>query len=260
MDKMDANFVWFDGEFIPLEKARAYFNSNPRYQAPSVVEGMRCYETERGAAVFRLQEHVDHFVERVHQMGFTLDAYRDLSLTSAVLRTIIVNNLSECHVRLQLFMEMPLYPHGTDDIRPKILITATALNTDPLKLSVDGYEADFTGEIMFVVADNVIFVEPEGDTCDTVARATAIELIKEFDHNVIETIFSAELQQSCDEAFAVSTQNEIRPVTTLAETPISSVKAQPITAAVQALYSATARGETRQSLGWVDYVTMEPLF
>jgi branched-chain amino acid aminotransferase len=257
---MITNYVWFDGEFIPLKKARAYFKNNPRYQAPSVVEGMRSYNTERGAAVFRLHEHVTHFVAHVEEMGFTLDEYRELSLSSAILRTIMVNNLSECHVRLQLFMQLPKKLRGDSTIVPKILITATALIDDPLKLTVDGYEVDYTGETLFVVADNVVFAEPEAEHTDTVARETAIELIQAIDHSIVVTPFSAELLQSCDEAFAVSTQNEVRPVSIVGDTPINAGSDQPITTALQALYSATARGETKQSLGWVDYVTMEPLF
>lgn len=257
---MTTNYVWFDGEFISLKKARAYFNNNPRYQAPSVVEGMRSYNTERGSAVFRLHEHVAHFVACVEEMGFILDEYRELSLSSAILRTIMVNNLYECHVRLQLFMQLPEQLRGDSTIVPKILITATALNADVLKLSVDGYEIDYTGETIFVVADNVVFVEPQAEHVDAVARETVIELIQAIDLSLVVTPFSAELLQSCDEAFAVSTQNEVRAITIVDTTPIKSGSKQPITTTLQALYSATARGETKQSLGWVDYVTMEPLF
>lgn len=254
------NYVWFDGEFASLEDARAYFNDNPRYQAPSVVAGLRCYETERGAAVFRLVAHVAHFTDRVMQMGFALDAYRDLSLSSAILRTIMVNNLGACHVRLQLFIEMPAEDGVADDIRPKILITATPLDTDPLTLSVDGYEADFTRPVTCVLSDNIIHVGPVTSSCDVVARDTVLTLAEELGYGVVETRFSAELLATCDEAFSVSTQDEIVPVSVVDGVAIGEPGQRPMTDTLRRRYTATARGATRRSLGWIDYVTMEPLF
>ncbi len=257
---MTTNYVWFDGEFVALATARAYFKDNARYQSPSIVEGLRCYATERGAAVFRLQDHVVHFVSRVEEMGFTLDAYRELSLASAVLRTIMVNNLYECHVRLQLFMELPDQSQPAGNSRPKILITTTAIDSDPLTLSVDGYEADFTQPTRFVVSDNIVFTEPAVDSCDMVARETVIEFIAKTGYKLVETPFSAELLHACDEAFLCSTQDEIKRIDTVAGIAIIGPETHRITNALQEQYRATARGETQRSLGWVNYVTMEPLF
>ena len=54
--------VWHDGEFIKWNDARVHVMSHVLHYGSSVFEGIRCYATKRGPAVFRLREHMQRFL------------------------------------------------------------------------------------------------------------------------------------------------------------------------------------------------------
>ena len=54
--------VWHDGEFIKWTDARVHVMSHVLHYGSSVFEGIRCYDTKRGPAIFRLKEHMQRFL------------------------------------------------------------------------------------------------------------------------------------------------------------------------------------------------------
>src|SRR5947209_14805951 len=56
--------VWHDGEFIKWDDARVHVMSHVLHYGSSVFEGVRCYATKRGQAIFRLREHMQRFLDR----------------------------------------------------------------------------------------------------------------------------------------------------------------------------------------------------
>jgi len=54
--------VWHDGEFIKWNDARVHVMSHVLHYGSSIFEGVRCYATKQGPAVFRLQEHMQRFL------------------------------------------------------------------------------------------------------------------------------------------------------------------------------------------------------
>src|SRR5687767_12549236 len=54
--------VWHDGEFINWSDARVHVMSHVLHYGSSVFEGIRCYATDRGPAIFRLKEHMQRFL------------------------------------------------------------------------------------------------------------------------------------------------------------------------------------------------------
>jgi branched-chain amino acid aminotransferase len=90
--------IWYNGEFIDHEDAQVHVLSHVIHYGSSVFEGIRCYETEQGSAVFRLEEHMERLVDsaKVHRMDLphTLD-----ELTGAVVDTIERSGLRECYIR-----------------------------------------------------------------------------------------------------------------------------------------------------------------
>jgi branched-chain amino acid aminotransferase len=90
--------IWFNGEFVPYEEAQVHVLSHVIHYGSSVFEGIRCYETEEGPAVFRLEEHMQRLLDsaKVYRMElpYTLD-----DLTAAVVDTIEHSGLRECYIR-----------------------------------------------------------------------------------------------------------------------------------------------------------------
>ena len=66
---MKSDLIWMDGEFKPYEQATVHFLSPSLHYGMAVFEGIRCYQTPRGPAVFRLREHLQRFIESIHILG-----------------------------------------------------------------------------------------------------------------------------------------------------------------------------------------------
>ncbi|MGH7578144.1 MAG: branched-chain amino acid transaminase [Longimicrobiales bacterium] len=92
------DWVWRDGELIRWEEAGIHVLSHVVHYGSSVFEGLRCYATADGPAVFRLREHLRrlHRSCRVYRMPMrhSVDALAD-----AVRSVIEANGLDECYVR-----------------------------------------------------------------------------------------------------------------------------------------------------------------
>ncbi len=84
--------VWINGELVPAEDAHVG-------DEPAICEEIRCYDTERGPAIFRLENHLQRFLKAAHTMDAGDLRYNMLELRRAVHVTAYVNNLSSGTVR-----------------------------------------------------------------------------------------------------------------------------------------------------------------
>ena len=74
---MESKYVWMDGELVEFEKATVHFLTPALHYGAAVFEGIRAYSTDKGPAVFRLNEHAERLVDSAHVFGF-----RDLPWTA----------------------------------------------------------------------------------------------------------------------------------------------------------------------------------
>ena len=97
--------IWFNGEFVPYDEAQIHVLSHVIHYGSSVFEGIRCYETDQGSAVFRLDEHMQRLVDsaKVYRMEIPYDLDE---LKEAVLETIEHSGLRECYIRPVSFRGM----------------------------------------------------------------------------------------------------------------------------------------------------------
>lgn len=90
--------VWMDGEFVALKDAKINVLAHVVHYGSSVFEGIRCYETENGPAVFRLEEHMQRLIDSAKIYKMDVPYTRD-ELVQAVIDTIKANNLKSCYIR-----------------------------------------------------------------------------------------------------------------------------------------------------------------
>ncbi len=90
--------IWMDGELVDWDKAQVHVLTHGLHYGSGVFEGIRCYETEGGPAVFRLTEHMERF-ERSAKMLFMELGYSVEEMVEAVKTTIRVNKLPACYIR-----------------------------------------------------------------------------------------------------------------------------------------------------------------
>ncbi len=108
-----AELIWKSGEFVPWDEAQVHVLSHGLHYGTGVFEGIRCYETERGPAIFR---HADHLrrLELSAQMYYLQLPYSTEEIGEATRELIRRNGLRSCYIRPLAFRgygEMGLYAH-----------------------------------------------------------------------------------------------------------------------------------------------------
>src|SRR5919109_1267033 len=90
--------IWMNGEFVDWADAKIHVGAHGLHYGTGVFEGIRCYETPRGPAVFRLTDHLKRLDASARllsmDLGYTVDELREISL-----ELIRVNGLPECYLR-----------------------------------------------------------------------------------------------------------------------------------------------------------------
>lgn len=91
-------WVWKNGEFIPWESATLHVMAHVVHYGSSVFEGIRCYATPDGPAVFRLDAHLRRFLDsaKVYRMDVPYDLEALMEACGALIRK---NGLNECYLR-----------------------------------------------------------------------------------------------------------------------------------------------------------------
>lgn len=114
--------IWFNGNFIAWDDARIHVLSHVIHYGSSVFEGVRCYETPSGPAIFRLAEHSRRMVESAKIYRMTLP-FSAAELSEASLELVRINEMKSCYLR-------PIALRGYGEI-----------GVNPLKNPVDVYIA-----------------------------------------------------------------------------------------------------------------------
>jgi branched-chain amino acid aminotransferase len=90
--------IWMNGELVDWDDARIHVGAHGLHYGTGVFEGIRCYDTPKGPAVFRLTDHM----QRLHRSGALL--YMELpysvdELKAATNELLTANSLHECYIR-----------------------------------------------------------------------------------------------------------------------------------------------------------------
>lgn len=104
--------IWFNGEFVNWKDANIHVLSHVVHYGSSVFEGIRCYNTKNGPAVFRLREHVERLFNsgKIYRMDIP---YSVDEICNGIIETIKVNNLKDCYIRpiaFRGYKELGVYP------------------------------------------------------------------------------------------------------------------------------------------------------
>jgi branched-chain amino acid aminotransferase len=93
-----AKKIWHNGKFVDWNDANVHVMSHVIHYASSVFEGIRCYATPHGPAVFRLREHIERLRNSAYVFRMELDYSVD-DLVNACVETVRVNEFQECYLR-----------------------------------------------------------------------------------------------------------------------------------------------------------------
>lgn len=116
-------YMWLDGELVSFQEATVHLLNPTLHYGSGVFEGIRCYATRRGPAIFRLRQHLERFLNSVRILGVREFQYDVEQLRDVICRVVQVNNLNECYIRPLLYFEGPL-ALSLDAYRPVLAVAA----------------------------------------------------------------------------------------------------------------------------------------
>jgi branched-chain amino acid aminotransferase len=91
-------YIWQNGEFVLWEDAKIHVLTHTLHYGGGVFEGIRCYETANGPAIFRLNEHLDRLFYSANALGMTISYSKD-KVADIIKQLIIKNNVSSAYIR-----------------------------------------------------------------------------------------------------------------------------------------------------------------
>jgi len=100
MKKVDK--IWLDGKLVDWKDAKVHVLVNALHYGSAVFEGIRCYETDHGGAVFRLPEHIDRLFYSASCLGIKTGFSKD-QISKAIIDLVKINKIKECYVRPLIF-------------------------------------------------------------------------------------------------------------------------------------------------------------
>ncbi|HLK31912.1 MAG TPA: branched-chain-amino-acid transaminase, partial [Terriglobales bacterium] len=98
-------YVWMDGGLVASQDANLHFINAGLHYGISVFEGIRCYATDRGPAIFRLPEHVDRLLDSASVIGFRDLPWTREQLIAAIDQTVAANGFGDCYVRPLIWLD-----------------------------------------------------------------------------------------------------------------------------------------------------------
>ena len=130
--------IWLNGALVNWDDANIHVLTHALHYATGVFEGIRCYKTVNGSAIFRLSDHMQRLIEsgRIYFMDL---GYSKEQLERAAIDTVKANNIDECYIR-----PLAYYGYGKMGVNPmpnKVSVTIAVWKWDEyLKGSSDGAE------------------------------------------------------------------------------------------------------------------------
>lgn len=105
---IDAGYIWFNGALVPQSEAQVSVLTHALHYGTSVFEGIRAYETPRGAAIFRLTEHSERLLESAKIIGMPVSLTVN-EINHAIIETLRKNHRKSCYIR-------PLLWYGAESL------------------------------------------------------------------------------------------------------------------------------------------------
>ena len=104
--------IWMNGKLVPFKDAKVHVLTHALHYSTSIFEGIRCYDTPNGSAVFRLSEHVDRLFKSAKLYSMKMQ-YTKKVISDAILQTVKASGLKEAYIR-----PLAYYGYGTMGLTP----------------------------------------------------------------------------------------------------------------------------------------------
>ena len=104
--------IWMNGKLVPFIDAKVHVLTHALHYSTSIFEGIRCYDTPEGSAIFRLPEHVERFFNSAKMYSMKMP-YSKKKISDAIVKTVKASKLKQCYIR-----PLAYYGYGTMGLTP----------------------------------------------------------------------------------------------------------------------------------------------
>ena len=115
--------IWLDGELVDWRDAKIHVLTHTLHYGMGVFEGVRAYETDQGAAIFRLQEHTDRLFRSAHILNMKLPFSKE-ELNEAQRAAVRENNLDSAYIRPMAFLGSEGMGLRADNLKVHVMVAA----------------------------------------------------------------------------------------------------------------------------------------
>lgn len=135
-------YIWMDGTLVPWKDATVHVLTHSLHYGSAVFEGIRCYETPKGPAIFRLAEHIKRLIYSAAAMRMQL-SFTQKQLEEACVEVVAKNTVKACYIRPLVYYgygKMGLNPIGAP-VRVSVACWpwGAYLGGDTVKVGVSSY-------------------------------------------------------------------------------------------------------------------------
>ncbi len=256
-------YIWLDDELASESEATTLLNADAPQNA--IFAELRCYETGRGPAIFRLRDYVDRFLHATRALGLPDLGYDPEKLRAAICNTVQANGYVDCAIQPQLVYRNPM-GQSLEQYKPTLGIAARRCATtgvqEPLRVLTRVQHGETTlvdletgttfsaGQIL-LVRDNAIYAAPGGHLLVDMTRETVLTLARDVGYPIIGAALTREAITSAEEVLVCSARLE---VTAVAEIDGQSLGPGKVARQLQQLYAETVHGQNAYAWRWLDYM------
>jgi branched-chain amino acid aminotransferase len=123
---MESRYIWMDGRLVEFASATVHFLNVGLHYGMAVFEGIRCYSTGQGPAVFRLKEHAQRLIDSAHALGMRGLPWSTEEVAAAIKQTIAANEFDECYIRPVIWLADGGWNINVDGAKPHLGIATWA--------------------------------------------------------------------------------------------------------------------------------------
>ena len=115
---LESKFVWMDGELVPYENATLHFMTVSLHYGVAVFEGIRCYDTAEGPAIFRAREHAKRLLDSARVMGLRDLPWSTQELVDIFKLVVSANEFKDCYIRPVIYLGNGAWNLNVDGVEP----------------------------------------------------------------------------------------------------------------------------------------------
>jgi branched-chain amino acid aminotransferase len=276
--------IWLNGSLVDWDDAKIHVLTHGLHYATGVFEGLRCYKTVDGSAIFRLSDHIQRLMDsaRIYYMDL---GYTKQQLERAVVETVRANDVEECYIRpIKVSIAiaawkwdeylkrteggekgvrgivsswiridnraMPMRAKATANYANSVLARVEAIKAgfdEAIMLNSSGTVVEASAENIFIIKNDVLVTPPiSSGALEGITRSSILSIAKENGIECEVRNISRDELYTATEVFLTGTAAEVKPVVEIDNRTIGDSQTGKMTKKLALLFDAVVHGRDRK--------------